>query len=117
MRKVILNKIVIKEIDSLDKREKQWVKAVIDVLEDERNSIEILEQKFQPLGGELSGYRKAKNRSFGIRIVFRILKNQEIEVMIGRLSMSQEVHELIELLTVGKRDKVYQRALERSQHK
>lgn len=117
MRQVRINKSVLKEIECLDHRERQWVKEIIVVLGDESISIESLKQMFKPLGGELTGYRKVKNRSLGLRIIFKIHSEGFVEVMVDHPRVTDKVKELIDILIVGKRDKVYQKALNRLKSK
>lgn len=115
MRKVIIDSFVAKDIVKFNGREQKWIIQIIKILEDETNSIEIIKQKFKPLNGELKGYQKAKHRGFGIRIVFKFLNNNEIEIMIDK--DDEEYREMIELLAVGKRDGVYEIAKHRLKSK
>lgn len=111
MRILILSKHAKKDINQFKGREKFWIDKTLDFIVDERNTQTIISQKFKSLSGELSGFRKAKHRGFGIRIVFRFLSDNEIEIMIDK--DDEEYREMIELLAVGKRELVYEIAKHR----
>lgn len=117
MRTILINARVAKELKRFEGKELQWIKAIVSYLEDDTNSRELIEQKFKPLGGSLVGYRKAKNRSLGIRMIFRFLSHNELELMVEPITHDEAIQEFIELLTVGRRDKVYQKALEHASKK
>lgn len=117
MRKVIISKEVVKNIEKFDGREKQWISAVIRYLENEENSIELIKQKFEALGKELKGYYKAKHRGFKIRCVFKILNEFEIAVYIEKSHLDPLIDEIIQLVAVGKRDFIYELASKRVKFK
>lgn len=113
MRKVVINKLVQKDIDQFDGREKQWIKAVVCYLEDENNSIELIKQKFSPLSGSLSGHYKAKHRGFGIRLIFEIFEEHELRVYFQKISIDSSVNEVIEIIAGGRRDQIYETVAKR----
>jgi len=117
MRKIEIRTEVQKDIEKFDGRERQWTKAIILYLQDEHNSIETIKQKFKPLHGDLSGYYKAKHRGFGIRLVFKILSETEFIMDIEKLKPNEVITECIQLLAVGKRDKIYDLAKKRTDNK
>lgn len=107
MRKVEITKDCIEDIHKLDKRCRQWVMSIIDYLKDEKHTIEMIEQHFPMLSGGLHGFRKAKHRGFGLRILFRLVSNKRILVTIDRSFGDLGVDEIIQLFAVGHRDKIY----------
>lgn len=82
-------------------------------MEDERNSIESIKQKFKPLSGDLNGYCKAKHRGFGIRIIFKILNETELKVYIERIEIDSSINEVIQFIADGRRDNIYSLAIKR----
>ena len=113
MRKIMISTKTIKEINKFDNREKQWIKAIIGYLEDESHSLDMIKLKFRPLSNELEGYHKAKHRGFGLRIIFRILDQDEIQVFIDKRELDESVNEIIQIITAGKRDKIYDLAIKK----
>ena len=108
MRYIDISNLVQKDFDQFDGREKQWIKAIIDYLKDENNSLDLIKQKFKPLGGELSGYYKAKHRGFGIRIIFQILNDNELKIYFERIEFDKNVNEVIQIIAGGRRDIIYE---------
>ena len=82
MRNVEITKDCLEDIKNLDKRCRQWVLSIVDYLKDEQNTIEMIEQRFPMLSGGLHGYRKVKNRSFGLRILFTIQSDKRVRLTI-----------------------------------
>jgi|GEM_PF-2563627 len=117
MRKIRVSKSFRLDVETLDKRERQWVEKILRFLEDEQNSIETLHQLFKPLQAELKGYLKAKNRSFGLRLVFRILNAHEIELMVERDEENSLLNVIIDIIGVGKRESIYGKVAQRIPHK
>jgi mRNA-degrading endonuclease RelE of RelBE toxin-antitoxin system len=113
MRYIDISGLVQKDFDQFDGREKQWIKAVIAYLKDENNSLDLIKQKFKPLGGELSGYYKAKHRGFGIRLIFQILNENELKVYFERIEFDADITEVIQIIAGGRRDKIYDKAAKR----
>ena len=107
MRYIDISNLVQKDFDQFDGREKQWIKAVIEYLKDENNSLDLIKQKFKPLGGELSGYYKAKHRGFGIRIIFQILNEKELKVYFERIEFDTDITEVIQVIAGGRRERIY----------
>mgnify|MGYP001309683832 CR=1 FL=1 len=115
MRKIIIDSRASKDIDAFKGYERLWITQIINILEDESNSLEYIQQKFKPLQGKLKGYRKAKHRGFGLRIVFRLLNEQEILIIINH--DDKEKREIIEFLAIGKREEIYDIAKHRLRNK
>lgn len=107
MRIVEITRDCLEDIKTLDKRNRQWVLSIVDYLKDENNTIETIEQRFPMLSDGLHGYRKAKNRSFGLRILFTIESNKRILITIDRSFKDLDVDEIIQLFAVGHRDRIY----------
>ena len=87
---------------------KKWIKAIIDYLKDEDHSLDLIRQKFKPLGGELLGYYKAKHRGFGMRIIFQILNDKELKIYFERIEFDKNVNEVIQIIAGGRRDIIYE---------
>lgn len=113
MRKVEISSLVQKDFNTFDGREKQWAKAIISYLEDEHNSTELIKQKFKQLSGELLGYYKAKHRGFGIRLIFKILNDNELKIYIERIEIDSSINEIIQFIAGGRRDSIYSLAIKR----
>ena len=107
MRKVDITKNCLEYIKALDKRNRQWVLSIVDYLKDEQNTIEMIEQRFPILSGGLHGYRKVKNRSFGLRILFTIQSDKRVRLIIDNHFNRSSFDEIIKLFAVGHRDKIY----------
>lgn len=107
MRKVDITKNCLEDIKALDKRNRQWVLSIVDYLKDEQNTIEMIEQRFPMLSGGLHGYRKAKNRSFGLRILFTIQSDKRIRLTIDNHFNRSSFDEIIKLFAVDHRDRIY----------
>jgi mRNA-degrading endonuclease RelE of RelBE toxin-antitoxin system len=107
MRKVDITKNCLEDIKALDKRNRQWVLSIVDYLKDEQNTIEVIEQRFPMLSGGLHGYRKAKNRSFGLRILFTIQSDKRVRLTIDNHFNRSSFDEIIKLFAVDHRDKIY----------
>lgn len=107
MRHVDVSKQVKKELDKLDGRSKSWQKAILNQLEDESNSLEDIMETFDPLRDDLKGYYKAKNRSLGIRIVFRIISKDKIEIFKVDNGLDEKHDEVVQVIAAGRRDKIY----------
>ncbi|MBO1095511.1 hypothetical protein FQS90_02940 [Enterococcus casseliflavus] len=114
MRHIEICKKVSKELSKFDGKSKSWQKAVINQLEDESNSIEEIEEIFEPLSDDLKGYYKAKNRSLGVRIVFRIISEDQIEIFKIDNEIDEKYDEVIQIIAAGRRDKVYKIASKRA---
>ena len=114
MRHVEISKQVSKELSKFDGKSKSWQKAIINQLEDESNSIADIEEVFEALSDDLKGYYKAKNRSLGVRIVFRIISEDQIEIFKIDNEIDEEYDEVIQIIAAGRRDKVYKTASKRA---
>ena len=82
------------DYDALDGSQKKWVEAAVERLKDRGG--EIGEPLHKSPADDLRGCKKLKNKSLGLRIVFRVISPGECEIIeiivIGKRSDSEVYH-------------------------
>ena len=116
MRKVNIDKKIVKQLKKFDGKALGWQKAIIDYLKDESNTIEEIKEKFESTQGDLKEYYKAKNSSLKVRIIFEILETDEdINIFLFERDLEDDgASEILNIFAGGYRDKIYDEANRRA---